>query len=128
MYYMVHEIPQARILEWVAFPFSKGSSWPRDQTQVSHIVEDSLPSEPPRKPLRVLKSIQNKKLNLDQQILKALKSKASPFTDIIQMRLFYSGCANKKVLDLLRIKKQDNLINLLLFHMPIILSTKNTVP
>ena len=31
----VHEILQARILEWVAFPFSRGSSKPRDQTQVS---------------------------------------------------------------------------------------------
>ena len=27
----------ARILEWVAFPFSKGSSQPRDWTQISHI-------------------------------------------------------------------------------------------
>ena len=35
--YTVHEILQARILEWVAFPFSRGSSQPRDQTQVSHI-------------------------------------------------------------------------------------------
>ena len=26
-----------RILEWVAYPFSRGSSQPRDQTQVSHI-------------------------------------------------------------------------------------------
>ena len=31
----VHEILQARILEWVAFPFSRGSSQARDQTQVS---------------------------------------------------------------------------------------------
>ena len=30
-----HGILQARILEWVAIPFSRGSSWPRDQTQVS---------------------------------------------------------------------------------------------
>ena len=30
----VHGILQARILEWVAIPFSKRSSWPRDQTQV----------------------------------------------------------------------------------------------
>ena len=36
--YMVHGILQARILEWVAFPFSRGSSQPRDQTQVSPIV------------------------------------------------------------------------------------------
>jgi len=31
----VHGILQARILEWVAIPFSRGSSWCRDQTQVS---------------------------------------------------------------------------------------------
>ena len=31
----VHGILQARILEWVAIPFSRGSSSPRDQTQVS---------------------------------------------------------------------------------------------
>ena len=34
----VHEILQARILEWVTFPFSRGSSQPRDQTQVSLIT------------------------------------------------------------------------------------------
>ena len=32
----VHGILEARILEWVAFPFSRGSSQPRDQTQISH--------------------------------------------------------------------------------------------
>ena len=32
------EFFQARILEWVAFPFSMGSSQPRDQTQVSCIA------------------------------------------------------------------------------------------
>ena len=36
--YIVHGILQARILEGVAFPFSRGSSQPRDQTQVSHIA------------------------------------------------------------------------------------------
>ena len=30
----VHGILHARILEWVAIPFSRGSSWPRDWTQV----------------------------------------------------------------------------------------------
>ena len=34
----VHGILQARILEWVAIPFSRGSSQPRDQTQVCHIA------------------------------------------------------------------------------------------
>ena len=38
MDYTVHGILQARILEWVAFPSSRGSSQPRDQTQVSHIA------------------------------------------------------------------------------------------
>ena len=36
--YTVHGILEARILEWVAVPFSKGSSQPRDQTQVSHLA------------------------------------------------------------------------------------------
>ena len=34
----VHGILQAKILEWVAIAFSRGSSWPRDRTQVSHIA------------------------------------------------------------------------------------------
>ena len=34
----VHEILQAWILEWVAMPFSRGSSWPKDGTQVSCIA------------------------------------------------------------------------------------------
>ena len=38
MDYTVHGILQARILEWVVIPFSRGSSQPRDQTQVSRIA------------------------------------------------------------------------------------------
>ena len=38
MDYIVHGILQARILEWLACPFSRGSSQPRDLTQVSHIA------------------------------------------------------------------------------------------
>ena len=34
----VHGILQARIMEWISMPSSRGSSWPRDQTQVSHIA------------------------------------------------------------------------------------------
>ena len=34
----VHGVLQARILQWVAIPFSRGSSQPRDRTQVSHIA------------------------------------------------------------------------------------------
>ena len=45
MDYTAHGILQDRIPEWVAFPFSKGSSQPRSRTQV-----DSLPAEPQGKP------------------------------------------------------------------------------
>ena len=38
MDYTVHGILQARILEWVAVPFSRESSQPRDWTQVSRIA------------------------------------------------------------------------------------------
>ena len=33
----VHEISQTRILEWVPISFSRGSSWPKDQTYVSYV-------------------------------------------------------------------------------------------
>ena len=38
MNYTVHGILQARIVEWVAFPFCRGSSQPRDPAQVSRIA------------------------------------------------------------------------------------------
>ena len=41
----VHGILQARILEWVAFPFSRGSSQPRNRTGSPMGQADSLPAE-----------------------------------------------------------------------------------
>ena len=38
----IHGIFQARVLEWVAISFSRGSSWPRDWTQVSHLAGRSF--------------------------------------------------------------------------------------
>ena len=35
----IHGILQARILEWIAIPFSRGSSQPRDRTYVSCIAD-----------------------------------------------------------------------------------------
>ena len=46
----VHGILQARILEWVAMPSSRGSSQPRDGPRSPTLQVDSLPSEPPGKP------------------------------------------------------------------------------
>jgi len=53
----VHGILQARILEWVAVPFSRGSSQPRDQTQSPTLQADSLPSELPRNPQNLRKQV-----------------------------------------------------------------------
>ena len=50
MDYIVHGILQARILERVAFPFSKGSSQHRDWTGVSCIAGGSLLTELTGKP------------------------------------------------------------------------------
>ena len=36
--FSVHEIFQARVLEWVAISFSRGSSWPTDRTHISCIA------------------------------------------------------------------------------------------
>ena len=43
-------ILQARILEWVTFPFSRGSSQPRDQTRSPTLRAYSLPAKPQGKP------------------------------------------------------------------------------
>ena len=48
--FSVHGILQARILERAAFPVSRGSSQPRDRTQVSTFLGDSLPAKPQGKP------------------------------------------------------------------------------
>ena len=47
----VHGILWTRILEWVAIPFFRESSWPRDWTQVCGLEAESLLSEPPGKPI-----------------------------------------------------------------------------
>ena len=49
MDYTVHEIFQVRILEWVAVPFSRGSSQPRIKPRSPTFQVDSLPTEPPGK-------------------------------------------------------------------------------
>ena len=46
----VHGILQARILEWVAKASSRGSSWHRDQTQVSTLAGRFFTAEQPAKP------------------------------------------------------------------------------
>ena len=47
----VHETSRARILEWAAISFPRGSSWPRDQTRDSCLLGIFFTPEPPKKPL-----------------------------------------------------------------------------
>ena len=69
MDYTVHGILQARILELVAFPFSRGSSQPRNRTQVSRTADGFFTSWATRE---VLGGLGNKHLMLT--VLEAGKS------------------------------------------------------
>ena len=68
MDYTLHGILQARILEWVAVPFSEGSSQPRDRTRCPALQADSFPAEPQGKPNKqgtpVVMSTQTPELDL----------------------------------------------------------------
>ena len=49
LYQLSHQ-GSPRILEWVAYPFSRGSSQPRNQTRAPALWADSLPAELPGNP------------------------------------------------------------------------------
>ena len=66
MEYTVHGILQARILEWVALPFSRGSSQPRDRTQVSDIAGGFFTSWAIREIRSESKNISKKPVNVEQ--------------------------------------------------------------
>ena len=74
MYCIVHGILQARVLEWVAPPFSRGSSEPRDWTQVSHIAAGFFTSLATREP----KNTGVGSLSFLQQIFRTHKLNPSP--------------------------------------------------
>ena len=63
----VHGILQARILEWVAIPFSRGSSWPRDQTQVCCIAGGFFTVWATRE-TKSIKSVSNSHLNSNWRV------------------------------------------------------------
>ena len=88
MDYTGYEILQPRILEWVAFPLSRGSSQPRDQAQVSHIAGRYLPAEPQRKP----KNTEVGSLSLLQWIFPAHESNP----DILRCRQIFTSWASRE--------------------------------
>ena len=53
----IHGIFQARILEWAAVSFSRGSSQPRDEPGSPALQTDTLPSERPGKPYGLLSEV-----------------------------------------------------------------------
>ena len=55
----IHGIFQARVLEWVAISFSRGSSWPRDRTWVSHTAGRLFTIWATREAYRFVKLFQN---------------------------------------------------------------------
>ena len=65
----IHGILQARIQKWVAISFSRGSSGPRDQTQVSCIAGRFFTTEPPGKPLLQIKCQLSHYLMLQSQAI-----------------------------------------------------------
>ena len=52
--YIVHGLLQTRLLEWVVYPFSRGSSQPRLEPRSPTLQVDSLPAEPQGKPIERL--------------------------------------------------------------------------
>ena len=60
--YTVHGVLQARILEWVSFPFSRRSSQPRIEPRSPTLQANSLPAEPQGSGVAVLfKTMNNPK-------------------------------------------------------------------
>ena len=54
----VHSISQARILEWVAISFSRGSFQPKDRTNVSCLAGEFFTTEPPGSSVQSLSHVQ----------------------------------------------------------------------
>ena len=104
--YTVRGILQARILEWVAFPFSRGASQPRDRTQVSLTLhEASLPAE--------LQLETNQKGDLDRQALGPSRGLAqfplnsSGLIELLFIMTINTFLVNLKKMKPLRRKKED---------------------
>ena len=91
MDYTVHGILQARILEWVAVPFSTGSSQPRDWTQVSHIAGRFFTSWHTRKAQEYWIG----SLSLLQQIFPIQESNQG----LLHCRQIFTSWATRKVTD-----------------------------
>jgi len=74
----VHGILQAGILEWIAISFSRGSSRPRDRTQVSHIAGRRFNLCTTREALKYKNTVSQKTSYRDRELqIQVLTSKIS---------------------------------------------------
>ena len=74
MDYTVHGILQARILEWGDYPFSRGSSQPRDLTQISGIAGRFFAGWTIREAHRVAQIVHVEARNVSQREWKCAQS------------------------------------------------------
>ena len=85
MEYTVHGILQARILEWVAFPFSRGSFQPRSPA----LQADSLPAEPQGKPEKVKGLLFIQSTNIYKTLTMHPTNPESPDTKLVPVFLMH---------------------------------------
>ena len=102
----VHRIPQARILEWVAILFFRGSSRSRNRTHVSCSAGMFFTTEPPGKPMHIYLSQSESSTTLQFNntpiliIFKNLENKKNttkPHLNILLRKRY--ACLHTKILD-----------------------------
>ena len=110
MEYTVHGILQARILEWVAFPFSRGLPKPGIAPRFPTLQADSLPAESSGEPkntgvssLSLLQWIfltqeSNRGLLHCRQILYQLRYQGSPNVDLKKKKKKHNACSYVKTM------------------------------
>ena len=86
MGYTVHGILQARILEWVAVPFSRGSPQPRDWSQVSHTA-GGFCSNIPHVPLKNYKRSLLSSLPFEDPVIYSAQDSANLFGQSLEGQL-----------------------------------------
>ena len=94
-------ILQARVLEWVALSSSRGSSQPRDRTQVSQIAGGFFTAELPRKPI-----LQNARQDKSQAAIKIARKHINSLRRADDTTLMAESKEELKSL-LLRVKEES---------------------
>ena len=81
--YQLNHKGSPRILEWVAYPFSSGSYWPRNQTRVSCIASGFFTNWAIREALVSSKKQTKKKKRGEDKLLYHLQSQQETHTELI---------------------------------------------